>query len=76
MKKKYQGRKVSEYYKSHRKRYCFFIRGIYSLCLPLIIAMWLVPIYERMHSQTDRLTSLKNDWSDQYPLIDLKIVDA
>ena len=41
-----------------------------------MIAWWVVPIYEKMHIETDRLNYLKNDWRDKYPLSDVKIVDA
>jgi len=41
-----------------------------------MIAWWVVPIYENIHIETDRLNYLKNDWRDNYPLSDVKIVDA
>ena len=75
-KEKYQGRKVSEYYKSRRVRGCFITRAIFSIVLPLLIALWVVPIYEKMHIETDRLNFLRNDWLQKYPLSDVKIVDA
>jgi hypothetical protein len=73
---KYQGRKVSEYYKEKRVQGCFIARAIFSVLVPLLIAWWVVPIYEKMHIETDRLTYLKNDWRDKYPLSDVKIIDA
>lgn len=44
--------------------------------MPLLIALWVVPIYEKMHIETDRLNFLRNDWLEKYPLSDVKIVDA
>ena len=47
-----------------------------SLLLPLIVAVFLVPIYEQMHSKTDRLTYLKADWTEMGPLVDLRVMPA
>jgi hypothetical protein len=46
------------------------------MVLPLCVALWLVPIYEKMHEETDRLSYLKNDWSEHLPLIDLRLTQA
>lgn len=75
-KEKYQGRKVSEYYKSRRVRGCFLARAFYSVIVPLLIAWWIVPIYEKMHIETDRLNYLRNDWRYEYPLADVKVLEA
>lgn len=68
--------KVSEYYKSKRKRCCYFLRGMYSILLPLLITLFIVPIYELMHEETDRLSYLRNDWLTEYPLVDIKVLNS
>ena len=67
---------VSKYYDGKRKRCCFFLRGFYSILLPLLIAYWIVPIYEQMHEETDRLSYLRNDWRNEFPLVDLKVLNS
>ncbi len=44
--------------------------------LPLLIALLIVPIYEQMHKETDKLSDIRSDWLERYPLVDLKIIDA
>ena len=77
LEKKYKGRNtkaVSEYYKATRTKCCYVARGLYSILLPIMIAMWIVPIYEVMHEETDRLNILLFDWNSNYPLTDIKLM--
>ena len=39
-----------------------------------MIALWIVPIYEIMHEETDRLNILLYDWNSDYPLTDVKLM--
>lgn len=69
-------RRVGEYYRNFRDRGCFFTRAMCSLLVPIWIAWWILPFYQKLYKKADFLTDVREDWQNSYFITDLQMVNA
>ena len=47
-----------------------------SLLVPIWIAWWILPFYQKLYKKADFLTDVREDWQNSYFITDLQMVNA